>query len=282
MSSGPGISDLFSATMWPNCGTDVSRYQGKTAPRLLEDLLHYDPRFEALHGSNILTDFPPPFDESVQRRPTVPKGSCRHVYMVKYPQSRIPPIDVQPDNASIYTVASFCQECRCHLVLTVEFRGNDTYRDYCPSQQYPLHHFLHDPSTLPSDADAGERCLQFGFRCSAEPCRARAFVQLRPPRIRPEHLRLLTEPKLLEARREAAVQVDRQRDTEFVTAKPIDALEVLYRYLQDSFERSRPANKRRIPPLNKRFMVTFGTDCNDLLSGLGFKYMQSVSRSPPS
>jgi ubiquitin carboxyl-terminal hydrolase 25/28 len=53
-----------------------------------------------------------------------------------------------------------------------------------------------------------------------------------------------------------------------VMARRVDALDYLNTYLQDAMTPSK--GKTRIPLLNKKFLKTFGRDCDSILQGLGF------------
>ena len=211
--------------------------------------------------------------------------------MIKQQQNVIPSLDVRPDSSALWKVSSFCQDCLCHLDVFVDFRGDGSGTNPCPNEQFPLHHFVLDvaesraSSASPQHDKASNEYVEYCFRCTSEQCRAAVTIRLRPPRLKPRYLTLLTDPSLLEARRKAAVDVDlvRNNASDFVTPTSTEALEVLFAYLRDSLDTSRPAKKRRVPVLNRRLMVTFGQDCNELLSELGFKYAVSVraSSTPP-
>lgn len=51
-------------------------------------------------------------------------------------------------------------------------------------------------------------------------------------------------------------------------ARPVDALDYLIRYLSDSLEPT--SGKNRVPALNRKFLKTFGEDCDHILETLGF------------
>lgn len=85
--------------------------------------------------------------------------------------------------------------------------------------------------------------------------------------FRDENIALLTNPSLLLERYETAKRMDPSRN-DFKIARPAEALDALATYLKDGMI---PDNTRRqIPIRNKRYMVTFGLDCLNLLRSLGF------------
>jgi ubiquitin carboxyl-terminal hydrolase 25 len=183
----------------------------------------------------------------------------------------------------VYKVASFCQQCRCHMDLIVDFRGHRVCQNPCPNANFPLHHFILDEEDFASgsvsdDGISSPDNLEFSFRCTSELCRAGVTVRIRPPRLKRKHLNLLTNTQLLEARREDAIRQDPERlaPTDFPSATPTEALEVFYSYLRDSLEKGRPPSKRRVPVLNRRYMAIFGQDCEGFLEEFGFKHGASV------
>ncbi|KAL9094849.1 MAG: hypothetical protein Q9165_002798 [Trypethelium subeluteriae] len=243
---------------------------GKTAPRLLEDLLSYDPRTASI-GKNLLADPTPIYDEKtyVSR---VPKNSCRHQYILNYLQSVTPLLDDRPGQDSKWRVTSICQNCRCHLTVTVDFGGSAWKTSPCPTAERPLHFFVlqsrqepQDP-WLSEDVSVTDREQEYCFRCTARRCVATLRIKVSPPRLTSKQINLLTDPQRLRMRYNAAVAADSTRNFEEANG----AL-VLYRlrtYLRDSLD---PKSARsEFPKKNKIFLVSFGNDCNDFLRSLGF------------
>ena len=207
--------------------------------------------------------------------------------MIKYDQSLVPALDTRPDDSCMYKVAAFCQECRYHLDLIIDYGESAKCAKPCPNREYPLHHFLFVPdasldSLAATNGGANElqQPLEFHFRCTSPTCAALLLVRLRPPRLRNDQLKLLTDERLLQNRRDTAILLDTVRGGDFPLSTPLTALDILHAYLRDSLDLTRPPNKRRIPVLNRKYMVTFGQDCNDLLTDLGFTF--SVSKQLPT
>ena len=253
---------------------------GKTAPRLLEDLLKYDPKNRRRDDYNSLTDlFPIDGSDETFNKDLHAEG-CQHNYSLKFEQSFIPPIDTRADSTTAWKIAAICLLCRYHVDLIIDFRGRESYLNACPNKEYPLHHFIFEPSSLDLGREAEERDLiepqpsssHFQFHCTAGQCQAALLIQLHPPRLRNDQLRKLTDPDLLEARKKAAIEADPARFDEFQTAKPVEVLEVLNAYFRDSLDLTRPASRRRIPVRNRFFMLSFGSDCDNILEDLGFRY----------
>ena len=246
---------------------------GKTAPRLLEDLLNYDPKPED-HNGRHLTGLSQIIGDDEAYDIDLHERSCQHRYALKFEQSFFPPVDARADNTSAWKVAAFCLACRYHVDLIIDFRGRDSYLNPCPNGEYPLHHFVLDTrgEDMGDISSAQTHTADFQFRCTAEQCQAALVIRMHPPHLRDDQLRLLTDIALLEARKEAAVRADPARFDEFQTAKPLETLGFLPSYFRDSLAVTRPTSRRRIPVRNRLFMLSFGSDCHELLEELGFRY----------
>lgn len=256
---------------------DANSLLGKTAPRLIQDLLSYDPRCLPPSGRNILTDPAPQFHKDVVLPALVGKGSCRHKYMTKLDQSQLPAPDRKPERSNSYKVASFCYECRCHLLMIVEFQNGNGERP-CPNSQYPLHHFIHHPQSSSRrqnsvDTHRGDRWVdQQRFECSSPYCPAVVTVRIRPPRITAQWKTLLTDEQLVRERAEAVMKLAPDRFEGIAPPLPINVLLNLRSYISNAL---RNPEVKKIASLNKKFVTCFGDfgqPCRDLLEFLGFTY----------
>lgn len=90
---------------------------------------------------------------------------------------------------------------------------------------------------------------------------------MQPPRLKDEYIHLMTDGIQLRRRLESAKQIDPDRQ-DHVIARPVDGLDFLSSYLKDSLNPTK--GKGRIPLLNRKFLVTFGRNCDDMLRDLGF------------
>lgn len=250
---------------------------GKTAPRLIQDLLSYDPRKLHFSGRNVLTDPAPHYQNDGQLPMVVVTGSCRHKYMTKQDQSHLPRFDSKPDKSTLCRVASFCQECRCHMLLMVDFRSGSGEQP-CPNPQYPLHHFVHVPQSSScrrksADLPKGERWTdQQRFECSSPCCPAAVTVRIRPPRITPEWETLLTDAARIKERADIVMKMAPERFEGIAHPLPINVLMNLRSYLNNAL---RNPGAKKIASLNKKFVTSFGDygqPCRELLEYLGFTY----------
>ncbi|ORY12020.1 hypothetical protein BCR34DRAFT_483325 [Clohesyomyces aquaticus] len=252
---------------------DTSVSTGKTGPRLLQDLLTYDPRHEERAGRNLLTTAPPLFDPDQNATAAVPFRNCRHQFMAKHEQSVLPNPSEDPGHDTIYKIASFCHKCRWHLDLMVDFRDNGPKNSPCrpTSQDFPIHHFIYEQEDTSQRDPFGNQNVprSYRFHCSAPKCPVEVRIRLLPPRFDDEQLNRLTNRTQLRRRWEAARQIGGDR-ADAHPARSVDALDFLCTYLQDSLAPKQ--GKARIPLLNRKFLKTFGKDCDDILKSLGFKH----------
>ncbi|KAK8254483.1 hypothetical protein HDK77DRAFT_2653 [Phyllosticta capitalensis] len=243
----------------------MSSAPGKTAPRLIEDLYHYDPRQRASFGRNVLAHPPPWYDV---RKPVYidpPAPSCRHHLALKWDQSVIPrEWDAPTNDSTVYKTASMCRLCRHHFAITLDFRG--TYCTApCPNEEFKLHHFqCISSSTRKFDHDAPQEI--YTFRCSSQACGALAKIEVSPPRLSVTEANLLSHQGTLDQRLQKAKRMDPDRD-ELQVARPIDGYYLLYAYIKDALTSDAP---RSVPVRNRKFLVTYGEDCDQIFERLGF------------
>ncbi|CAN9125623.1 unnamed protein product [Alternaria alternata] len=249
---------------------------GKTAPRLLQDLFTYDPRHEERAGRNLLTSPPPQHDSKAPPVPAVPFRNCRHNLFTKSEQSLLPVPGEDPTSSTVYKVASYCIKCRWHVDILVDHRIDAAKVKSCGkgNEDYALHHFLYqgeDDANSTARFEAQLRPRTYIFRCSAPQCSVQVRISIKPPCFSEHDIETLTNQAQLRRRWEAAKQIAGDRaDTSM--ARRVDAPDYLNTYLQDSLKPAK--GKARIPLLNKKFLKTFGKDCDSILRRLGFEKHQ--------
>lgn len=256
--------------------TDSStRHPGKTAPVLLHDLLTYDPRHEDAAQRNLLTTPPPHHNPRAAPKPAVPYRNCRHDLQLKEQQSVLPPQKgAQSPGPAVYKVAAYCNRCRWHFDLWVDSRDDGPRNSHCSRLQagFPLHHFLFDgeqDQDRSTSLGGHNKPRTFVFSCSAPKCPTTLRIRLSPPRFSEADIFLLTDPAILRRRWEYSKAVSGDR-ADADRAQSIDAPNYLNTYLHDSF--SPQKGKTRIPLLNRKFLKTFGRDCDEILTRLGFTF----------
>ncbi|KAF2657809.1 cysteine proteinase [Lophiostoma macrostomum CBS 122681] len=252
--------------------TDSTPAAGKTAPRLIQDLLTYDPRYEERAGRNLLTSPPPHHDPDARPVAAVPIRNCRHDLKIKPEQSASAPKDGPEPNAS-YKVATYCQKCRWHIDIIVDYRDNNNKNMPCgkATQDYVLHHFVFVHEVIQTLHLMGHPSPErtYNFQCSAPRCPVELRIRMHPPRFSEHELELLTNKAILRKRLDTAKQLVGDRADGHM-ARSVDALDYLGTYLNDSLNPQK--GKSRIPVLNRKFVRTFGKDCDNILKNLGFSF----------
>lgn len=191
------------------------------------------------------------------------------MFMTKHEQSILPKPGILPDQETLYKVSSFCQKCRYHLDLIVDFHDYGVRNAPCPNKDFPLHHFIYQEED-PNEQDVyldHNIPKTFRFQCSAKQCPANLRISIRPPRLKEQYIRLMTDRTFLRRRLESAKRIDPDR-TDHMMARPIDGLDFLSSYMKDSLNPQK--GKTRIPLLNRKFLVTYGRDCDEMLTEFGF------------
>lgn len=202
----------------------------------------------------------------------MPFRNCRHALLFKPEQSLPPTPGEYPDHTTIYKVASYCAQCRWHIDVTVDFRTDDTQYRICRKgdTEHCLHHFLF----LEENKTAGTNGLSsqqaprtYSFCCSAPHCPTKVSIHMKPPHISDYDVETLTNQAQLRRRWEVAKQLAGER-ADTTMARRVDGPDFLNTYLQDALNPAR--GKARIPLLNKKFLKTFGKDCDSILTKFGF------------
>lgn len=234
---------------------------GKTAPKLVEDFLRFDP--QNIGSGNCLTEHPLPAGEGTLAGPSV--SSCRHDYLLKTVQSVLPPIDSRPNAGTEYKTALLCSKCMIHADIHISYPHRAT--NPCPSAESPLHHFQYRKDR----EHLKPQHIRYGWQCSIECCHADVTISFRKTRIS-ESNRELLGPQRLQERFSEVSQAEPDRNVKLTT--PTAAMNILHRYLKDALDPT--VEKRRLMANNKVFMATFGIhgrDCDALLTEMGFVYI---------
>ena len=252
---------------------------GKTAPRLLQDLLTYDPRREDRAGRNLLTSAPPEFREGQNGKPAVPRGNCRHALVRKDEQCLLPVAGDDKDLA--YKVASYCTHCYWHIDVIVNFKDRGSRSRLCGRQNAanPLHHFVYDGENTEGNTALQRSPRSFNFHCTAGPCSTAVRIDFNPPRFTEHDRDLLMNKAKLRRRYEQAIEKIGDREGETM-ARCVDGPDFLDTFLRDSL--NPVPGKSRIPLMNRKFAKTFWRDCDDILNRLGFRYMSEEGEGEDS
>ena len=249
---------------------------GKTAPRLLQDLISYDPRRLPPTGFNILSELPVPFEDGKTPPARIARGSCHHGWVLKDEQCLLPDSWNSRDPTTQYVVAAYCTVCRSHLEVSIGFHLIPHGFSPCPNQTWPLHHFVHLPeiSTQIQKAPNGfyskvgtDWVDTQHFECSTPSCSAKLSVQIRPCRLIPQWIELLTDPQRIKVRAEKAISEEPGRFEGVAIPTPIDVLSNLRAYIINAMKSD---EVKRIFGHNKKWRLCLGESCAELLEYLGF------------
>ncbi|KAI1613706.1 ubiquitin thiolesterase [Exophiala viscosa] len=252
---------------------------GRTAPALHEDLSLYEPWQQPQDGPNLLADSPLRFIQTQYLGDLIPLTSCRHKFGLKPKQSNPAVLDERPGPQTIWTVAAFCQVCRLHLQVKVDYTIR-FQEPPCPNDDHPLHHLVRSEYQEPLERNAWlrqnpeSRDEVYTYKCSSKTCSATVTVRLSPPVLRPSDVRTLVDADLLQQRTKDAFR-EREGNTEGMKHPgPVDVLTDLRAYIKNSWKAREDVKYRSINLSNRRFIVRFGPEgnaCKDVLEHLGFQ-----------
>ena len=264
---------------------------GKTAPRLINDLLDHDPRNVFKHGRNLLVD--PGRKYTFGRGPALSarkdRLDCRHKLMRKEPQTNAPRVGEEPDLSTEYKVAAYCTACLHHFDITANFwRRNDRKTPCSLSDEFnPLHHLQ-----LARSQTAKEHKKEYGvnkydqlieahrFVCSGPECPLQLDIKISPPRLNHIMLAYILDPVKLDVRGQREIKNDPERYQGMSPIKPLQALGYLRQYLVDAKGAKSKTELKRIARRNKKYMLTFADECDELFEYLDFKPIEEASPEP--
>ena len=191
--------------------------------------------------------------------------------MLKDEQSLLPVPGDDLDQTTIHKIASYCSQCRWHTDVVVTFDNGGSIDGVCRKDaEYPLHHFLFENESQTNGTNglgSQKAPRSYKFRCSAPQCPVVVQIHMKPPHISDQDIETLTNQAQLRRRWENAKLIAGER-ADTVMARRVDGPDFLNTYLQDALNPVK--GKARIPLLNKKFLKTFGKDCDSILTRFGF------------
>lgn len=166
--------------------------------------------------------------------------------------------------------SGICQHCRWHVEVSIAAKA-DSWSP-CPNPDFPLHFFvLSEPTQIDQDS---RRQVRYVWACRG--CEAKLEIVYRPPRLELGYFHLLIDSGNLRERYEKARIQDPDRQS--LQQQPgIKVLEALSSYLSESLTPTRGDSS--VPADNKRFMTSFGNDCDSLLIWLGFVKKNTITEN---
>lgn len=272
----------------------LPRGPGKTAPRLIFDLLEHDPRFSGRNGRNLLADPAPMFKD----KPLPPRRhphECKHSLMKKPAQTNAPiSEDERPDPGTIYVVASYCTRCKHHFTIGVDF--TQASRGHLPchlsNKDNPLHHLrlveswnIKEQKRENVPFDKYDPVIElYRFVCSGAYCPVTVEIKISSPRLPLSILPTLVDAAELEARGNRVIAGEPERYVGLDPLTPTQVFSNLRQYLQDAKAARVQGDLRRIARRNKKYFLAFADECDDLFNYLDFKALteEGESQNDPS
>ncbi len=263
---------------------------GKTAPRLINDLLDHDPRHSGRQSRNLLVDPAPRYRGVGSLPPRKGKLECRHTLMRKDNQTTSPrSTDEQPDGSTEYTVAAYCSTCLHHFEVIANFRKREERKNPCKlsDDSNPLHHLRlvgtrGSPEHEKKDSSSKYKPLieAHTFVCSGRQCPLVVDIKISAPRLSNHLLSYVLDAAKLEARGRREIKNDPDRYQGLFPQKPVQALGYLRKYLMDAKEAKKPTELKKIARRNKKYMLTFADECDELFKYLDFDAVTETSPEP--
>lgn len=265
--------------------TDNDGNPGKTAPRLIQDLLDYDPRFPA--SWNVLAEVSPIFREGQTLHVKDPRA-CRHALCAKENQSR-PPVssDARPNENTVYVVAAYCSRCRYHFEISVDHHPRRAGQVPCHLSDgtNPLHHFR-----LVDSIDGKQYKEKNGinkydllteahtFRCTGSACPVTLEIKVSPPRLAKGVMVSILDANTVFNRGKREMEKEPERYVGQKPVTPAAAIGYLRQYLTDAKTTTATPGAaggvKRIARRNKKFMLAFADECDALYEYLDFKLVE--------
>lgn len=262
---------------------------GKTAPRLLNDLLEHEPRFSRRNGRNLLAD-PAPMFKGMALPPRTHAHGCRHVLMSKRSQTHAPiSEDERPDASTKYIVASYCAQCKHHFDIVVDFTQGTRGQFSCrlSDEVNPMHHLR-----LTESLDFKKENIEFNkycplielyrFSCTAAFCPVTVEIKISAPRLPVSLLQTIIDPAKLEARGKKVIADEPERYVGLDPLTPVQVLSNLRHYLLDAKAAQDSGDLRRIARRNKKYFLAFADECDSLFDYLDFKPLTEEGESQVS
>jgi len=216
-----------------------------------------------------LTDPAPRFkgDSTVQRRIA---GDCKHFLVVKDQQTDpLSSISTTPDETTKYVVATYCQKCRWHFHITVDFWAVREGQVPCnlADEANPLHHLRYLEPTEPMKEREDAECY---FACSGPRCPVIVKIQIFPPRLGAELLHKFDNATVLNQRGRNVIAEEPERFAGLPPLTPIHVFSNLKQYLEDAKTETDAGERKKIAKRNKKYYLAFANECDDLFHYLGF------------
>ena len=138
----------------------------------------------------------------------------------------------------------------------------------CLNQNSPLHHFL--PQRTRSDVQKTESGLTIWiehFVCSSSKCSTWLKISYHTARLSPEFVSILTDQSKISSRAHVVIEQHPERFEGHAPPTPLEVLQSLKAYLNNVMTLP---EARRIVGSNKKWLLSFGEPCAELVEFIGF------------
>lgn len=269
----PCTSRFFLRIMKYKVGKLTVPTTGKTPPRLINDLLDYDPRTQ--FRRNLLADPAPIFkkDHFVLRKGEL---DCRHSLMKKEHRTTAPFSNDEQPNGQKYVIAAYCTNCRFHFDITADFSIRPDFQNPCrlSDEGSPMHHLRLVESMYAEDKHDLDKYNEFTeshrWACSGPTCPLVLEMKITPPRLKPKMLSQITNADKVDARGRKVIAAEPERYAGYNPLTPLMVLGNLRSYLADAKAARDKSELKRIAKRNKRFGLGFADDCDSIFNYLDF------------
>jgi ubiquitin carboxyl-terminal hydrolase 25/28 len=211
-------------------------------------------------------------------------NDCPHQLRRKDLQTFPPAVDERPSTASKYISASYCARCLWHFDVIADYTRRPGRNSPCElATLIPLHHFQYVRTKQRTESERqklNEKYDNFKeihtFACSSPACPVVVDIRISPPRLNNERLGSLCDSPRVFRRGQKAMKEQPERYQDSRPSTPVEVLSMLRTYLSDALNKN-PAEKKRIAVRNKRFLLAFSDECDDI-----FEYLEFVLQVEPS
>ena len=153
-------------------------------------------------------------------------------------------------------------------MIEVENSNSEVEPESCLKHDSPLHHFLHQKTR--SEVQKTESGLVIWveyFVCSSGDCSTWLKISYHTARLTPDFVSMLTDRSKISTRAQAVIEQNLERFEGHAAPTPLEVLAYLKAYLNNAMTQP---ESRRIVGNNKKWLLSFGDPCAELVEFIGF------------
>jgi ubiquitin carboxyl-terminal hydrolase 25/28 len=212
------------------------------------------------------------------------ENDCRHKLHKNSDRCVAPETkDVLPDASSIFVISTFCTECHYYFDIHVDYRGWKEGQTPCKlsDKENLLHHFQlvdtiyakDQPSRLSTPKSKYNPIIEEHHFCCSQPnCPIRVQINISAPRLKINLLAPILDSFKVRARGLKQIQQEPNRFEGLEPVSPFQALGFLRQYVSDAKNaHNLDSSPRKIAKRNKKFALSFGSECEELFEYLEFQ-----------